>query len=156
MAEPDSVYSFEHYKAFARGDIRIIPTDHPDIKAYLRTFQDHSMLHIVSSADDALVAGLALDFMSGSVPVDTATQTQYAPIPGNALFTVRMNAREQKWLVIKPEAIPEDNIDLQASSVAELLESANRHTLEQTILPGYLSGRRWFGGKGRSMVNVSI
>ena len=69
------------------------------------------------------------------------------------------------WLLLKParkpagaadSRRPERIVRMKQAGLVELLQGQGKEALEREALPAWLPGRRWFGGKGRTIVRVAI
>jgi maltose alpha-D-glucosyltransferase / alpha-amylase len=150
------------YEAFGRGGIEFLFPDNPKVLAFLRTYQDETILVLVNLSRFAQPVELDLSAFAGRRPVEVFSQNKFPAIKsGPTLFTLAPH--DHYWLSLKPQAdrfrlVP--GLELPVLDATEdldsLLQGRYRAALEQTFLPSWLMERRWFAGKAHTIRDVTI
>ncbi|MBM7061904.1 maltose alpha-D-glucosyltransferase [Pseudomonas sp. UL073] len=157
-------------KAFGRGSLKMLSPSNRRVLAYLREFSDgdgrHEIILCVANVSRAAQAvELELSAYNGKVPVEMTGGSSFPPIGelnylltlppyGFYWFFLADAAQMPSWHVAPPERLPEMPTLVIKRDPQELLENANRHTLEQESLPAYLPKRRWFSGEAAGGVSI--
>ncbi len=152
----------KQYKAFGRGSLEFLSTDNTKVLAFIRQYQDETILVIISLSRFPQVAELELSKFIGQVPVEVYGQNKFPAIKDSPyMFT--LGPYGYHWLLLtqsresisagQARALPQLSVQVHWQS---LLEPEGREKLEKKVLPQYLSNCRWFGGKGRILQQVKI
>jgi maltose alpha-D-glucosyltransferase / alpha-amylase len=152
----------KQYKAFGRGSLEFLSTDNAKVLAFIRQYQDETILVIINLSRFPQVAELELSKFTGQVPVEVYGQNKFPAIKDSPyMFT--LGPYGYHWLLLTQQresvgagqerALPQLSVPAYWQS---LLEPEGRDKLEKRVLPQYLSNCRWFGGKGRILQQVKI
>jgi maltose alpha-D-glucosyltransferase/alpha-amylase len=152
----------KRFEAFGRGGIEFLLPDNPKVLAFLRRYEEETILVLVNLSRFAQPVEIDLSAFAGRRPVEVFSQNKFPTIkPGTTLFTLAPH--DHYWLSLKPR--PErfqlsPSIELPVletdGDVDSLLSGRYRSVLEQTFLPAWLMDRRWFAGKAHTIRDISI
>ena len=118
------------------------------------------MLCVANLSRFAQPVELDLSGLAGMRPVEMLGYVEFPPI-GRSPYPLTLGPYGFLWFELQPapeavEAIPSETVIALAGAWEDLLEGAGRGTLESRVLPAFLPSQRWFGGKSRVIVSVSI
>jgi len=155
----------KRFRAFGRGTIEFLYPENHHVLAFLRSYEEERILVVANLSRFAQYVELDLSAHRGAVPVELFGQTGFPEISdGRYLLTLSPHAFY--WFSLEPpreedaeSAAAERERKIPRLSVQgswdTLLRGDGKKALER-ILPDYLRGRRWFGGKARKMKGVRI
>jgi maltose alpha-D-glucosyltransferase/alpha-amylase len=142
-------------RAFGRGTLRFLFPGNRKILAYLREYEDTTVLCVANLSRAPQPVELDLSTMNGRVPVELLGGTPFPAIGelpylltlppyGFYWFELSTSASPPSWHATHPEQMPEYyTLVLRGRTGYELTEGAVR-TLRQDVLPMYLSRQRWY------------
>jgi len=148
----------KRYKAFGRGNIEFLQPDNRKILAFLRRYEDETILVVANLSHLAQQTKLDLSHFLGWRPIDLFGRIEFDPISdGQYYFT--LSPYTFYWFSL--ELHPAEALALQALPSAEapavpvipqteekLFIKRNWFILEAVLLE-YIRGCRWFRGKAR-------
>lgn len=141
--------------AFGRGALRFIFAGNRKILAYLRQWQDTTILCVANLSNAAQPVELPLQEFAGRVPVEMLGGTPF-PAIGELPYLLTLPPYAFYWMDLSVEAAPPDWHATAPAQMPELvtlvlrarggaaLTDASRETLEREILPQYLARQRWY------------
>ncbi|MGA8156214.1 MAG: maltose alpha-D-glucosyltransferase [Rhodoplanes sp.] len=151
-------------KVFGRGSIEFLHPSNRKVLAFIRRFRDERVLIVANLSRFAQWVELDLSAFNGYVPLDLFGRMKFPPI-GDRFYQVTLGPHTFYWFALEPQEVAEvatrkpAEVTLPALAVTEswhnLLRGRNKSALER-VLPQYLLGRRWFGGKARTIQSVEI
>ena len=153
----------KRYKAFGRGSIEFLLPENPKILAYIRRYEDETILVVANLSRFTQHAELELQEFAGMVPLELFGRVEF-PVVGPGPYRVMMAAHTFTWFALQPQRPESLGLTVMPSAFPELavegnweklLRGANKEPLEK-ILPAFLAQRRWFGGKNRKVTEVEI
>ena len=151
----------KEYQAFGRGTIEFLYPDNRKVLAYVRRFENETILVVVNLARMTQFAELDLREFKGSVPIELFGSTQF-PTVSDQPFLLTLGPHAFYWFSLEPaETGPSiqvrrhEPVSVTANSLRDLLGGASARALERA-LPRYLAAQRWFRGKARKLRTVSI
>src|SRR5262249_26844888 len=106
---------------------------------------------------------LDLSAFKGMTPVEMFGRVSFPPI-GDLPYLLTLGPHAFFWFTVESPRTEESKVNLAPVQVPPLtvtgewdsiFQEESRPALE-AALPNYLKGRRWFGGKARSLRSVSI
>ncbi len=152
----------KRFKAFGRGTLEFLYPDNPKILAFFRKYEEETILVVANLSRYYQVVELDLSHHAGYIPVEIAGQNRFPVIkespyiltlgPHNYLW-LQLNKEEEQTSTAAERKIPELHT---IASWETVLEGEMRRKLENEILPKYLATCRWFGGKAKTVRNISI
>lgn len=158
----------KRYQAFGRGSLRFLYPGNRRMLAYLRCYQDETVLCVANLSHTLQAVELDLSEFEGRVPVDIIGGGSFPPIGrltylltvppfGFYAFQLVSEGTLPDWHVPSPVPLP-DYRTLVLRSDADESAALLPHlpTLEGEILPAWLSARRWFSAKDQVLRSVRI
>ena len=155
----------KRFKAFSRGSIEFLQPDNRRVLAFLRTYEDETLLVIANLSRLAQHTSLELAGFAGSVPIEMFGQTEF-PIIGEKPYCITLGPYTFYWFSV--ETKPPEQIDLTTAptevfmpsftitgELKNLYKHGEKTTLEGLLL-SYIRQRRWFGGKARHIRSSEI
>jgi maltose alpha-D-glucosyltransferase/alpha-amylase len=149
----------KRHQSFGRGNFGYLYPGNRKILAYLREYEGETILCVCNLSRTAQAVELDLSVFAGRVPVELIGGSSFPPIGqlnylltlppyGFYWFLLATEAAMPSWHTPTPEPMSELATLVLRKSISEVLAPASRQTLEEAVLPQYLSKRRWFSGKG--------
>ncbi len=146
-------------KSLGRGNLTFLPLDDPKILAYVRSFQDETILVVTNLSRYSRMAEINLSPYEGYTPEEifggsrfkTIEKTPYVlSLSPYGYYLFRLHSPDQK---ITGTGLPV----LEALSLEALLtDKTLRSGFEKRILPAYLKKQHWFGGRTRRIRSLSL
>lgn len=150
------------YRAFGHGSIEFLYPDNAKVLAFLRRHADETILVIVNLSRYSQVIELDLAAHAGATPVEVFSQNRF-PLIKDTPYLFTLGPYGHFWLSLEtqsPGGALIEKRELAVLSGAPVLKSvlnpAGRTELERSVLPVYLQGSRWFGGKNRPIRTLRI
>lgn len=150
----------KNYKSFGRGDIKFLASSTPKVLAFLRSYQDETVLVIANLSRFSQSAEIDLSDYKDFLPVEVFSQNKFPQIK-NEPYLFTMAPHGYFWFLLEKEStegITRDNIAMhifKADKWKDLGKTQNVKQLEN-ILPKYIKNRQWFAGRRRSMQRLHI
>ncbi len=150
----------KRFKAFSRGDIKFLHPENPKILAFIREYEDETILVAINLSRFTQVAALNLHEYEDYIPEEVFSQNQFPKI-GEALYQMTFGPHSHYWLRLEKEE-EEEEIEESVPSLStkgswqELFSGRSMGKVEKQVLPQYLKTRRWYGGKAKNIQNISV
>jgi len=155
----------KRYKAFGRGSLEFLYPDNHRVLAFIRQYQDETILVVANLSRFPQHAGLDLSPFKGGAPIELFGRTEF-PAIGDGLYTLMLGPHSFYWFALTPQKAaaptlalgePEAAIPLVevSGSWTKAFAGRARQVLEEA-LPSFLSSRRWFQGKARHIKGASF
>lgn len=152
----------KQFKAFGRGSMEFLFPDNPKILAFMRTYQDECILAVMNLSRFSQVVELDLSKFTGCVPEDVFSGNKF-PMIKNAPYLLTLSRHDYYWFILRKEessvrigkirSIPALSVE---GGWEAIFKDKAKEALEKEILPLYVKGCRWFGGKSREIRSVKI
>ncbi|MEK8090354.1 maltose alpha-D-glucosyltransferase [Thermithiobacillus plumbiphilus] len=167
------------YRAFGRGGLQFLHPGNRKILAYLREYEDETILCVANLSRNAQPVEIDLSRFKGTVPVELMGHTSFPPV-GELPYFLTLPGYSFYWFHLAPEAVapvwheerlapPELPVlvllegwrtffeQLNApDSVRQLLASRTRTQLEHDVLPAFLKAQRWLTLGSRTISGVTL
>jgi maltose alpha-D-glucosyltransferase/alpha-amylase len=148
------------YKAFGRGDITFINVDNPKILAYLRKYEEETLLVVVNLSKYAQVAEVPLEGYKGYVLCELMSKNRFPAIGEASSYFFTLSPHTYLWFSIE-KIFPglneyNDVPQLNLRTWTEIMHKDNRPVLETKVLPAFLFRQKWFSGRNRTIYNIEI
>ena len=155
------------YRVFGRGTLRFLYPGNRKILAYLREYEETTILCVANLSHTPQAVELDLAEFEGRVPVELMGGTSF-PAIGRLTYLLTLPPYGFYWFELSPSASPPSWHLATADQLREFrtlvlrgktgyeLTAESRRTLEQSVLPEYLSLRRWFASKNERIVSGHI
>ena len=154
----------KRYKVFGRGSIQFLHPSNRKVLVFLRRYQDETILVAINLSRHPQWVELDLAEFKGRRPLTLFGRSKF-PAIGDLPYLLTLSGHAGYWFVLeavesgKPESPGKPEQELPTITIAKdwdhLIQKREKVKLEN-ILPQYLQGRRWFGGKARIMQLVEI
>jgi maltose alpha-D-glucosyltransferase/alpha-amylase len=155
----------KRFKALSRGSLEFLYPDNRKVLAFIRRYEDETILVVANLSRLAQHAVLNLAKFARHTPVEVFGRAEFLPIT-EAPYAFTLSPYAFYWFSL--ESRQPEPIDLLTTS-AELLSPTltvtgewpdlykrrRRSALEAALL-GYIRQRRWFGGKARYTQSAEI
>ncbi|WP_430233699.1 maltose alpha-D-glucosyltransferase [Nitrosomonas communis] len=165
-------------KSFGRGSIKFLHPGNRKILAYLREYQDESILCVANLANSAQPVELNLAAYKGRVPVELMGRTAFPAIgelpyllslPSYSFYWFRLSVdveapvwhvdklpRELLPVLVLPEGLLSALMLKSEGKVSDVLARKTRTQLETQVLPQFLIAQRWFNGLGQPITQLEL
>ncbi len=155
------------YRAFGRGNFRLLYPKNRKVLAYLREYEGRSILCVANLARTPQAVELELSEFAGRMPIELDGGSIFPPIgqlsylltlPPYGFYWFLLADEEAGWPSLHtpaPEPMPEYQTIVLRNRLADALQ-AGRSILEREILPAYLAKRRWFAMKDQALHAVRL
>jgi maltose alpha-D-glucosyltransferase/alpha-amylase len=155
------------HRAFGRGTLRFLYPRNRKGFAYLREFQGETILCVANLARSSQAVELDLSDYAGRIPVEMLGNSIFPPIGqltylltlpphGFYWFVLTSDAQLPSWHSPAPEPLPEYNTFVLRPGPDDMFTPAQRKQFETEVLPPYLSKRRWFAAKDKTLKSARI
>ncbi|WP_298012031.1 maltose alpha-D-glucosyltransferase [uncultured Aquabacterium sp.] len=163
--------------AFGRGALTFLKPGNPKILAYLREYEDDTILCVANLARSAQPVELNLSRYKGRVPVELLGRTLFPPI-GELPYLLTIAAHGFYWFRLDKDAgAPswhEEHVPMEDVPVLVLFDSwrsffpemvvpwrsalavKTRAQLEEQVLPRHIETQRWYAAKGQAIERASL
>jgi maltose alpha-D-glucosyltransferase / alpha-amylase len=155
----------KRYRAFSRGTIEFLHPANHRVLAFVRRYEGERILVVANLSRFAQHAELDLSLFAGSTPVELFGRNRFPEIGGRP-YPLTLGPHTFLWFALEPAAEgaaaargtgreEEAPVLAVAGSWTELLDGPARESFE-AALPDLLRGRRWFGGKARTVRHAEV
>ncbi|HEX8678813.1 MAG TPA: putative maltokinase, partial [Chthoniobacterales bacterium] len=152
----------KNFKAFSRGSLEFLYPENAKILAFLRRYEDETVLVVVNLSRFSQVAELDLSRFAGCTLMEVFGQNYFPPIK-DAPYVLTLGPHSHFWFALtsQPEAatrVAEREVPTLGirADLATLLSGDQRKLIERQVLPDYVRNRRWFGSKARSISGMRV
>lgn len=152
----------KRFKAFGRGSIELLYPDNRKIFAFVREYMDEKILVAVNLSRYAQVARLDLSKFSGFIPEEMFSKNKFIPIK-DAPYVLTFAPYSSFLFLLKEEGAGAfagtagEGVELNVSGDwTAVLEGRGGRRLASEVLPAYVGGCRWYGGKARELQELRI
>ena len=155
-----------HYKAFGRGTLEFLQPSNPRMLAYIRRYQEETILVIANLSRFAQAVELDLHKYRGYTPIEMFGRTDF-PVIGESYYPLTLGPNSFFWFSLEQRAVPVSiaapSIEARpadipvvfVSTLSEIWNSGTRANIAG-ILQKFLPERRWFRNKDRRFRSVEI
>ena len=156
-----TITTARRYKSLSRGSIEFLQVNNPKVLIFTRTFEDETMLTVINLSRNAQAVSIDLSRFEGCIPEEVFSLNRFPKIR-NTPYMVALGSYGFFWLRLVRESeqvVGRPYLDKPYAKVSRwqgCFAGKNREKLETEILPKYYLGSRWFGGKARTVIRVTI
>jgi maltose alpha-D-glucosyltransferase/alpha-amylase len=154
-------------KAFGRGTMTFLYPRNRKILAYLREYEDETILCLFNLSRAAQAVELDLADYKGRVPIEMGGRVAFPPIgdlpylltlPGHGFFwfVLAGEAEAPAWYQPATEPLPDFMTLVLIHGWRTVSEGVPARQFQRKVLPAYLANQRWFGGKDKHIESVSL
>jgi len=154
----------KRHKAFGRGTLRFLYPGNRKVLAYLREFEDETILCVCNVSRVIQAVELDLSAFAGRIPVDLSGGSTFPPV-GQLPYLLTLPPFAFYWFILSTDASLPDWHLPAPEPMAELQTLVLRHGIEEVIedrgvleaaLPSYLARRRWFASKDEAIGSIRL
>ena len=149
---------------FGRGDLRFLPSDNGAVLAFVRELGEESVLVVANLSRAAQYAELDLSDWMGKTPVELFGRRAFPPI-GDLPYLLTLAPYGFYWFGLErrrteapvmstPEGAAPPTVTI-SGGWDDVLQGRNR-TAVGAALRSYLVEKRWFAGRSREVLNVTV
>jgi maltose alpha-D-glucosyltransferase/alpha-amylase len=152
----------KNFKAFSRGSLEFLYPENPKVLAFLRRYEDETILVVVNLSRFAQSAELDLSRFAGYVPMEVFSRNPFRPIR-KSRYVITLGPHAYYWFALhaptdgrrtpRKKEVP---LITGSMELETLLSNGQRITIEGEILPKYLQTCRWFGSKARTFRHLKV
>jgi maltose alpha-D-glucosyltransferase / alpha-amylase len=152
----------KNFKAFSRGSLEFLYPDNAKVLAFLRRYENETIVVVVNLSRFAQSVELDLSRFSGCVPIETFSRNPFPSIK-KSLYILTLGPHSHYWFVLQAQSesrrlsrkrvVPTLNAP---ADLRTLLNNGQRARFEREILPEYIRSCRWFGAKARTLRHMRI
>jgi maltose alpha-D-glucosyltransferase/alpha-amylase len=153
----------KQYHVFGRGSIEFLNAQNRKVLAYVRKYEDTTILCVANLARSVQPIELDLSRFKGMVPVEMLGLTEFPRI-GDQPYFLTLGGYSFYWFrlqtatsAITAKVAPEEPEMAETPALFmgvawdTLLEGNVRTLIERDLLVGFLQRQRWFGAKARTI-----
>lgn len=155
------------HKAFGRGDLKFLYPKNRKVLAYLRQYEDETILCVANISRTPQAVELDLSEMAGRLPIEMTGGSVFPPIGeltylltlppyGFYWFLLATETQWPSWHTPAPEPMPELETLVIRGGLSDALQGESAKRLKAAILPVYLAKRRWYSGKSEAIGGVEF
>jgi maltose alpha-D-glucosyltransferase/alpha-amylase len=148
----------KRYRAFGRGTMEFVHTENRKILAFVRRFEEETILVVANLSRYVQCCELDLSQYRGMVPVELSGSTRF-PEVGERPYFLNIGPFNFHWFTLERQhteaALAEDVPLIAVKTWEEVFAERHRDALARAIVR-YVRSRRWFGGKARTITNLSL
>ncbi|NJP05432.1 MAG: maltose alpha-D-glucosyltransferase [Chloroflexaceae bacterium] len=153
----------KRFKAFGRGSIEFLQPDNRKVLVFMRQYEDEQIMVIANLSRFTQAVEIDLSAYNGMVPVEMFGRTRFPPI-GELPYFLTLAPHTFFWFLLEPQLIEDvagkphwEHLPVIAGGETwDTIIRGDKMALLEAVLPGYIRGRRWFGGKSRVIQSVQI
>ncbi len=152
----------KNFKAFSRGTFEFLYPENAKVLAFIRQYEDETVLVVVNLSRFAQSVELDLSKFSGRRPVEMFSRNPFPAIKKTP-YILTLGPHSHYWFVVQaqthaPRAHGKREVPtLKAQpELATLLQDGQRAFIEGEVLPQYIQSCRWFGAKARTLRHMRV
>ena len=155
----------KRFKALSRGSLQFLHPDNRKVLAFVRQYQDETILVVANLSRLAQYTSLDLAEYNGMAPVEVFGGSEF-PAVGEAPYCVTLSPYAFYWFSLQPPR-PEQLVLLSAPRETKVptvttagrwedLVKRDGRTALEPVVTDYIRQQRWFGGKARFIQSTEI
>ena len=156
----------KQYKSFGRGTLEFLLPSNQRVLAYLRRYEDETVLVVANLSHFAQAVQLDLHKFNGYTPVELFGRTDF-PLVTESFYPVTLGPNSFFWFSLEQREVPativspaletrQQNVPiLSMASVKDIWDPAIRVSIA-AVLPKFLQTRRWFHSKDRRFRSIQV
>jgi maltose alpha-D-glucosyltransferase / alpha-amylase len=155
----------KRFKAFSRGDLEFLQPENPKILAFTRCYRDECILVVSNLSRYVQCMELDLSTFRGSIPIELFGRTEF-PAVGDSPYFLSMGPHSFYWFLMQRQEALEPGADpsveqeqlplLEVRGPWDQIFRGKARNLLEKLLPDYLRGKRWFGGKAQGIKSAAV
>ncbi len=152
----------KNHRAFSRGTLEFLYPDNSKVLAFLRRYENETVLVAVNLSRFSQPVELDLSRFSGCKLVELFSRNPFPSIR-KSRYVLTLGPHSHYWFILQPanetRRISKKRVVPTLNAVPDLqllARNGARGQLENEILPEYIRSCRWFGAKARAMRNTRL
>ncbi|TLU51040.1 MAG: maltose alpha-D-glucosyltransferase [Chlorobium sp.] len=156
-----AISTARRYKSLNRGTIEFLQVSNPKVLIFIRRYEDETMLTVINLSRNAQAVMIDLSKFEGFIPEEVFSLNRFPKIRKTP-YMVALGSFGYFWL-----KLVEDTENISTRSYLEkpvanvsrwqsVFTGRCREMLETNVFPEYFKASRWFGGKVRNIMRISI
>ncbi|MCJ2056627.1 maltose alpha-D-glucosyltransferase [Methylobacterium sp. J-048] len=150
--------------ALGRGTIQFLYPGNRKVLAWIREHEDERILCVANLSRAPQAVQLDLSELRTAVPIELTGGTEFPPI-GDLPYLLTLPSYGFYWFslsaarsgAIGPQQEPPELFTLVLTGgIESLMSGRERVAFERTVVPPFLTSRRWFGAKGSRIRSVKV
>jgi maltose alpha-D-glucosyltransferase/alpha-amylase len=145
----------KRYKAFGRGTMEFLHPENRKILAFVRRYEEETILVVANLSRLVQCFELDLSAYRGMVPVELSGGTHFPEI-GERPYFLNLGPFAFYWFALEKVSKPEATNDVPLLDVRGKWNEVFASPALGQAIARYVRSRRWFGGKTRTITNVTV
>jgi len=150
--------------ALGRGTMQFLYPSNRKVLAWIREFEGERILCVANLSRAPQAVQLDLSELRSAVPIELTGGTEFPAIgelpylltlPAYGFYWFRVSAANSGQVGPSPEP-PELFTLVLTGGIETLMKGRERVAFERTVVPPFLTSRRWFGAKGSRIKSVQV
>jgi maltose alpha-D-glucosyltransferase/alpha-amylase len=151
-------------QVFGRGSLSFLRPANRAVLVYVREYQNDVVLCVANLSRSAQAVEIDLSPWQGRVPLELLGRSTFPRI-GEAPYVVTLAPYGYYWFQLceaggsasqAPSVPAEFETLVMTSGLMSLLQGRTRAVLERDVLPGFLTGRRWFAERSSRTIHCRV
>ena len=150
------------YRAFGRGEIAFLSPSNSKVLAFLRTYENETILVVANLSRFSQVVELNLSEFSGSTPVELFSRNKFPDIK-DSYYMLTMNAYDFYWFQLLPVEETGRSADLYEPPELEPLQGEfsffgydDESILKTVAIPDFLKRNRWIDSEIKNIDEINV
>ena len=149
------------YKAFGRGSLEFVNTSNPKILAFIRSFEEETILVVVNLSRYSQHVELDLSDFAGNTPVEVFSRNEF-PVISDEPWSFSMQFKNYFWFELRPpgkKLFPKIAREKQRQDFSQKDWDQMTEELRNTVknsLYDYLVQIKWFRGDSRKLRHIEV
>ena len=152
----------KRYQAFGRGTIEFLYPDNRRVLAFLREYEDETILVVVNLSRLVQYVDLDLSRFQGSIPTELFGRIEF-PVIGDRPMFLTLGPHAFYWFELQPATrrqrvradVEHPQRAIRAATLHDVTVGAARGSFER-MMSHYITDQRWFRSKARPIRDVSV
>ncbi|MFH2137864.1 MAG: maltose alpha-D-glucosyltransferase [Candidatus Omnitrophota bacterium] len=151
----------KRFKAFSQGNIKFLHPENSKVLCFIREYKNENILIVINLSRFSQTVDMDLKEYNGFVPEEVFSQNNFSQIK-DVPYTITLGPHNHFWFLLKKQDRTSVEILHKSPKIRlekswqEIFSLKNIRRLEAEILPQFLNGCRWFGGKSRTIRTIRI
>lgn len=156
-----AISTARRYKSLSRGSIEFLQVSNPKVLIFIRKFEDETMLTVINLSRNAQAVMIDLSSFEGFIPEEVFSLNRFPKIR-KVPYMVALGSYGYFWLKLVKDTENTSTRTFLEEPIANvarwqsLFSGRTREHLETNVFPEYYKASRWFGGKIRNIMRISI
>lgn len=150
------------YRAFGRGEIEFLSPSNSKVLAFLRTYNDETILVVANLSRFSQVVELNLSAYTGSTPVELFSRNKFPAIKDN-YYMLTLNAFDYYWFQLVPAAESRLSADLYEPPELEPMTGEfsffgydDESILNTVAIPDFIKRNQWIDAGDKEIDSIDV